>query len=56
MQFLRQLESWGVSWFAGYIAGMFKDDYTKIFMVPLVLTVACAVIFMALFRPKARTA
>jgi len=41
------------SWFAGYIAGLYKDDYTRIFMVPLVLTVLCAVIFMALFRPKA---
>jgi len=41
------------SWFAGYIAGMFKNDYTKIFMVPLVLTVFCALIFMAFFRPGA---
>ncbi|MFN0102820.1 MAG: MFS transporter [Bryobacteraceae bacterium] len=44
------------SWFAGYIAGMFKNDYTKIFLVPLVLTVLCAIVFMALFRPKAQAA
>jgi len=44
------------SWFAGYIAGQFKNDYTKIFLVPLVLTVVCAIIFMAFFRPRAEAA
>jgi len=44
------------SWFAGYIADMYKNDYTSIFMVPLVLTVLCAVVFMALFRPTSRAA
>jgi MFS family permease len=44
------------SWFAGYIAGQFKNDYTKIFLVPLVLTVICAIIFMAFFRPRAEAA
>lgn len=44
------------SWFAGYIAGLYKNDYTKIFVVPLVLTVVCAIVFMALFRPKLRAA
>lgn len=41
--------------FAGFIAGTFKNDYTRIFMVPLVLTVICAIVFMAVFRPKAQT-
>ena len=44
------------SWFAGYIAGQFKNDYTRIFLVPLVLTVLCAVIFVTFFRPKPQPA
>ena len=44
------------SWFAGFIADLFQNDYTRIFLVPLVLTVLCALVFLALFRPKTRRA
>jgi len=44
------------SWFSGYIAAMFPNDYTRIFLVPLVLTVLCAIVFVALFKPKAQAA
>lgn len=44
------------SWFAGYIAQTFRNDYTKIFLVPLVLTLVCAAVFVLLFRPKAQPA
>lgn len=40
------------SWFAGFVADSFPGDYTKIFSVPLVLTIVCAVIFVAMFRPR----
>jgi nucleoside transporter len=40
------------SWFAGFVADLFPGDYTKIFSVPLALTIVCALVFVALFRPK----
>lgn len=44
------------SWFAGFVSDAFRVgdvvDYTKVFLVPLVLTVLCAVLFVAFFRGK----
>jgi nucleoside transporter len=45
------------SWFAGFVSDYFRVgdvvDYTRVFLVPLVLTVLCAVLFVAFFRQKA---
>jgi nucleoside transporter len=45
------------SLFAGYIKDMFSTgtavDYTKVFLVPLVLTTLCAFVFMLGFRERA---
>ena len=50
---------WVGSLFAGYISENFSvvsasgvKDYTRVFLVPLVLTVLCAVVFMLTFREK----
>jgi len=50
---------WVGSLFAGYISENFSvvsasgvKDYTRVFLVPLVLTVICAVVFMLTFREK----
>ncbi|HZS03984.1 MAG TPA: MFS transporter [Blastocatellia bacterium] len=44
------------SWFAGFINDQFtvngRTDYTKVFLVPLALTVICAIVFMAFFRER----
>lgn len=44
------------SWFAGFVSDYFRVgdavDYTRVFLVPLVLTVLCAVLFVAFFRQK----
>ncbi len=44
------------SWFAGFVSDAFRVgdvvDYTRVFLVPLVLTVLCAVLFVAFFRGK----
>jgi nucleoside transporter len=45
------------SWFAGFVSDYFRVgdavDYTRVFLVPLGLTLLCAVLFMAFFRQKA---
>jgi nucleoside transporter len=44
------------SWFAGFVSDMFRVgtevDYSKVFLVPLVLTVLCAGLFVGFFRVK----
>lgn len=44
------------SWFAGWVSDTFRVgaevDYTKVFLVPLVLTILCAVLFVSFFRVK----
>lgn len=49
------------SWFAGAVSDMFSVtgadglravDYSKVFLVPLALTVVCAALFVIFFRPK----
>ena len=49
------------SWFAGFVSDAFTIinasgiktvDYTKIFLVPLALTVFCAALFVVFFRPR----
>lgn len=44
------------SWFAGFVSDYFRVgdavDYSRVFLVPLVLTVLCAVLFVAFFRQK----
>jgi hypothetical protein len=51
------------SWFAGFIsdlytvvdaAGARTVDYSRIFLVPLGLTVLCALLFVTFFRPRSR--
>jgi nucleoside transporter len=45
------------SWFAGFVSDYFRVgdavDYTRVFLVPLGLTLLCAVLFVAFFRQKA---
>jgi len=44
------------SWFAGFVSDAFRVgdvvDYTKVFLVPLVLTIVCAGLFVGFFRMK----
>jgi len=44
------------SWFAGFVSDTFRVgtevDYSKVFLVPLVLTVLCAGLFVGFFRVK----
>ena len=49
------------SWFAGFVSDAFSVvnasgiktvDYTKIFLIPLALTLVCAALFVAFFRPR----
>ena len=49
------------SWFAGFVSDAFSIvnasgiktvDYTKIFLVPLALTLFCAALFVVFFRPR----
>jgi hypothetical protein len=44
------------SWFAGAVSDWSRVgsevDYTRVFLVPLVLTVLCAALFVALFRVR----
>ncbi len=44
------------SWFAGFINDQFTangvTDYTKVFLVPLGLTILCALVFMIFFRDR----
>ncbi len=44
------------SWFAGFVSDAFRVggevDYSKVFLVPLVLTVLCAGLFVGFFRVK----
>jgi hypothetical protein len=35
-------------------SGLRTVDYSKIFLVPLGLTVLCALLFVAFFRPRAK--